>query len=168
MQQDRIKPFLFYTGFFLCLLVWGFVLLRWLIPATLPFWLGLLIAFLLRPLTLKISGKLHLRRRKAAVFATILFYSVLGVALWLLLSLVWGQLCALTANVPELYKTFRHWHTFSNGFPIFYPDLCRTSPEPFSCGCRALLKPPQDFPPTFLPGCWRSVLRWRQNSPCGF
>lgn len=63
---------------------------------------------------------------------------------------------------------FRHWHTFSSGFPIFCPDLCRTSPEPFSCGCKALLKPPQDFPPAFLPGCWRSVLRWRQSSPCGF
>lgn len=132
MQQDRIKPFLFYTGFFLCLLVWGFVLLRWLIPATLPFWLGLLIAFLLRPLTLKISGKLHLRRRKAAVFATILFYSVLGIALWLLLSLVWGQLCALTANVPELYKTlflptlahFFEW--LSDLLSRFVPDLAGT------------------------------------------
>ena len=132
MQQDRIKPFLFYTGFFLCLLVWGFILLRWLIPATLPFWLGLLIAFLLRPLTLKISGKLHLRRRKAAVFATILFYSVLGIALWLLLSLVWGQLCALTANVPELYKTlflptlahFFEW--LSDLLSRFVPDLAGT------------------------------------------
>ena len=67
MQQDRIKPFLFYTGFFLCLLIWGFVLLHWLIPATLPFWLGLLIAFLLRPLTLKISGKLHLTPKSCRI-----------------------------------------------------------------------------------------------------
>ncbi|MFR8309517.1 MAG: hypothetical protein ACLVD4_03975 [Negativibacillus sp.] len=50
------------------LLFLGWLVLRFFLPATLPFWLGLAIAALLRPVSLLFSQKLHLRRRRAAAF----------------------------------------------------------------------------------------------------
>lgn len=83
----------------------AFFALRVLLPATLPFWLGLLIAAVLRPVTLLFSRLLRLKRRRAAVFVTALFYTLLGLLLWLLLTLLWGQFCSIAARLPQLYKT---------------------------------------------------------------
>ena len=52
MQQQRIRSFILYTLAAVCVAGWGFFALRVLLPATLPFWLGLLIAAVLRPVTL--------------------------------------------------------------------------------------------------------------------
>ena len=68
-------------------------------------WLGLLIAAVLRPVTLLFSRLLRLKRRRAAVFVTALFYTLLGLLLWLLLTLLWGQFCSIAARLPQLYKT---------------------------------------------------------------
>ena len=65
------------------LLFLGWLVLRFFLPATLPFWLGLTIAALLRPVSLLFSQKLHLRRRRAAAFVMTLFYLLLGLLLWL-------------------------------------------------------------------------------------
>lgn len=62
------------------LLFLGWLVLRFFLPATLPFWLGLAIAALLRPVSLLFSQKLHLRRRRAAAFVMTLFYLLLGSA----------------------------------------------------------------------------------------
>ena len=48
MQQQRIRSFILYTLAAVCVAGWGFFALRVLLPATLPFWLGLLIAAVLR------------------------------------------------------------------------------------------------------------------------
>ena len=44
MQQQRIRSFILYTLAAVCAAGWSFFALRVLLPATLPFWLGLLIA----------------------------------------------------------------------------------------------------------------------------
>lgn len=105
MQQQRIRSFILYTLAAVCAAGWGFFALRVLLPATLPFWLGLLIAAVLRPVTLLFSRLLRLKRRRAAVFVTALFYTLLGLLLWLLLTLLWGQFCSIAARLPQLYKT---------------------------------------------------------------
>ena len=68
MQQQRIRSFILYTLAAVCVAGWGFFALRVLLPATLPFWLGLLIAAVLRPVTLLFSRLLRLKRRRAPVF----------------------------------------------------------------------------------------------------
>ena len=84
------------------LLFLGWLVLRFFLPATLPFWLGLTIAALLRPVSLLFSQKLHLRRRRAAAFVMTLFYLLLGLLLWLALLLLWSWLSSLTAHTPQL------------------------------------------------------------------
>ena len=114
------------------LLFLGWLVLRFFLPATLPFWLGLAIAALLRPVSLLFSQKLHLRRRRAAAFVMTLFYLLLGLLLWLALLLLWSWLSSLTARAPQLYRTvflpatadFFEW--LSRFLSHFSPDLAQT------------------------------------------
>lgn len=114
------------------LLFLGWLVLRFFLPATLPFWLGLAIAALLRPVSLFFSQKLHLRRRRAAAFVMTLFYLLLGLLLWLALLLLWSWLSSLTAHAPQLYRTvflpaiadFFEW--LSRFLSRFSPDLAQT------------------------------------------
>lgn len=114
------------------LLFLGWLVLRFFLPATLPFWLGLAIAALLRPVSLLFSQKLHLRRRRAAAFVMTLFYLLLGLLVWLALLLLWSWLSYLTARAPQLYRTvflpatadFFEW--LSRFLSHFSPDLAQT------------------------------------------
>lgn len=114
------------------LLFLGWLVLRFFLPATLPFWLGLAIAALLRPVSLLFSQKLHLRRRRAAAFVMTLFYLLLGLLVWLALLLLWSWLSSLTARAPQLYRTiflpaiadFFEW--LSRFLSRFSPDLAQT------------------------------------------
>lgn len=102
----EMRSFIRKTFFLFCIAAWGFLFFRFFLPATLPLWLGFCIAFLLRPATLWLSQKLHLRRRRAALFVTVFFYAAIGGLIWLIVSLLWGHLCALAAEFPNLYKQF--------------------------------------------------------------
>ena len=114
------------------LLFLGWLALRFFLPATLPFWLGLAIAALLRTVSLLFSQKLHLRRRRAAAFVMTLFYLLLGLLVWLALLLLWSWLSYLTARAPQLYRTvflpatadFFEW--LSRFLSHFSPDLAQT------------------------------------------
>ena len=132
VQQAKMIRFILWTVFGLCAFGWAFAGLHFILPATLPFWLGLLIAAALRPLTLFFSQKMRIRRRSAAVFATVLFYTLLVVLLWAVGLVIWGQLCSLTASLPDLYKTAflpalaRFFEWLSRFLSRFVPDLADT------------------------------------------
>lgn len=125
----KLIPIALATG---SLLFLGWLVLHFFLPATLPFWIGLAIAALLRPVSLLFSQKLHLRRRRAAAFVMSLFYLLLGLLLWLALLLVWSWLSSLTARAPELYRSvflpaiadFFEW--LSRFLSRFSPDLVQT------------------------------------------
>ena len=106
------------------LLFLGWLALRFFLPATLPFWLGLAIAALLRPVSLLFSQKLHLRRRRAAAFVMTLFYLLLGLLVWLALLLLWSWLSSLTVRAPQLYRTI-----FLMAQPFFVPLFSRPCPD---------------------------------------
>ena len=166
MQQQRIRSFILYTLAAVCAAGWGFFALRVLLPATLPFWLGLLIAAVLRPVTLLFSRLLRLKRRRAAVFVTALFYTLLGLLLWLLLTLLWGQFCSIAARLPQLYKT-----VFLPALADFFEWLSAlrpTFPARCSCGCRALLPLPPSSPPPLPRRCWLPAPTSPARFRCGF
>ena len=131
-SPGQMCSFIRKTLFFLCAAAWIFLFFRFIFPATLPLWLGLCVAFLLRPAILWLSQKLHLRRRRAALFVTVFFYAGIGCLIWLAVSLLWGQLCALAAEFPNLYKQiflpaladFFEW--LSAFLSRFVPNLSRT------------------------------------------
>ncbi len=132
MSSESKKNFILNSIFFMSVIIWCFVFFKWIFPATLPFWLGLCIAFILRPIILWLSKSLHLHRRRTAVFVTVLFYFLIGILLWLFLCLVWGQLCSFAGQFPQIYKTiflpalanFFEW--LSKFLSRFVPDLAQT------------------------------------------
>ena len=170
MQQQRIRSFILYTLAAVCVAGWGFFALRVLLPATLPFWLGLLIAAVLRPVTLLFSRLLRLKRRRAAVFVTALFFTLLGLLLWLLLTLLWGQFCSIAARLPQLYKTvfLPRWPISLSGYRRCWPALRPTFPARCSCGCRALLPLPPSSPPPLPRRCWLPAPTSPARFRCGF
>ena len=105
------------------LLFLGWLVLRFFLPATLPFWLGLAIAALLRPVSLLFSQKLHLCRRRAAAFVMTLFYLLLGLLVWLALLLLWSWLSSLTARAPQLYRTIFLPPTYKKNRDYLFPSL---------------------------------------------
>ena len=123
-----MKSFVLYTAVLLCAGAWALFLLRFILPATLPFWLGLVIAFVLRPAILFFSRHMRLRRRRAAAFVTLVFYCLLCLLAWLLLTFLWGQLCRLAASFPSIYK-LRFIPALANFFEWLSGFLSRFTPD---------------------------------------
>ncbi|MEM1483669.1 sporulation integral membrane protein YtvI [Oscillospiraceae bacterium PP1C4] len=77
--------------------------LRYIVPWTLPFLLGVSIAALIRPATLTFAKKMHVSERIAAGFMLLLFYlAALGLIL-LFLTIVLAQLYELLLQLPVIY-----------------------------------------------------------------
>lgn len=98
-QQQLIRTSLFWLSAF----GWGFVLVNILLPATLPFWMGLAVAFLLKPITLWLSRRLRFRRKSAAFAVMLLFYLLLGFLLWLVTAVLLRQSSDLVRSIPQIY-----------------------------------------------------------------
>ncbi len=103
MDPSRQQQFIRSSLFWLLILAWSFAAVKIFLPATLPFWLGLAIAFLLKPITLWLSRHLRFRRTSAAFAVMLLFYLLLGILLWLLLSVIYRQSGEFIRNTPQLY-----------------------------------------------------------------
>lgn len=81
-----------------------FVVLRLVAPCTLPFLMGLAIAFLLKPITAFITRHTSLRRKAVSIAVIALFYVLVTSLLATLAALVFTQLGKLLGSLPELYS----------------------------------------------------------------
>ena len=61
------------------LLFWAYLGVKIIFPLTLPFWLGLVVALLLKPVTVWLSVTLRFRRKSTAFSVILLFYILIGV-----------------------------------------------------------------------------------------
>ena len=103
MNDQYKQHFIIQTMFLAAIALWGLLFFQFIVPATLPFWLGLAIAFLLRPVTLFLAKHLRLRRKSVAFTIILVFYLALGALLWGLASLLWQQLQSLVTALPVMY-----------------------------------------------------------------
>lgn len=102
MTDPQKQRFLLHTLTLAALVAWGIFLVRVVLPCTLPFWAGLVIAFLLKPVTATLTRLLGLRRRGAALFAVTLFYLGLAVLLWVAVVAAGSGLYHLALALPKL------------------------------------------------------------------
>ena len=104
MEEERARKerFLLNSGVCLALGAWAYVAFKFLLPATLPFWIGLGIAFVLKPLTVWLMEKQRFRRKSAAFSVLLAFYLCLGLGLWALGLLLIGQLDRGLQLLPQL------------------------------------------------------------------
>ena len=91
------------TLFCLCLLGWVVFLFRVVFPATLPFWLGLGVAFVLKPAALFLSRCLGIRRRKVAFVLLMVFYLLAGLLLWACGAALIAALADFFQYLPALF-----------------------------------------------------------------
>lgn len=103
MDDQHKQHFILQTLFFLTVILWGVLFFRFLLPATLPFWLGLVIAFFLRPVTVFLAKTLRLKRKSVAFTILLVFYLSLGALIWGLGSLIFQQLQVLVSSLPMMY-----------------------------------------------------------------
>lgn len=103
MQADErfrvVVDILYYTALGAAL----YFAVRYLLCWTLPFFLGAGVAALLRPATLTLAKKTHMKESCAAVFVLLLFYLVAAGMLVLFLTILLAQLYELLLRLPELY-----------------------------------------------------------------
>lgn len=104
MDSCRKQHFIQNSVFLLIILLWIYVGIKILVPITLPFWLGLAVALLLKPITLWLARRLRFRRKSAAFSVMLLFYLLLGLFLWAAGAALFGQISHFIESIPSLYS----------------------------------------------------------------
>lgn len=80
-----------------------FIALRVIVPVTLPFLIGLFIAFILKPITRFITEKTPFRRKAVSYAVIALFYLAITSILFTLSVAAFSQIGRLLAKLPDLY-----------------------------------------------------------------
>lgn len=104
METEKRRKFLINFAYFAVMLLLGFCVLRYLIPMTMPFVIGFLIAYCLRGPINAVSRKLHLSQNVSAILLLLMFYATVGslVALLGLKAISW--VAAWVGNIPMMYE----------------------------------------------------------------
>jgi len=106
VEHHRQQKFILSSLCLLLGLLWIGIGLKFLVPATLPFWLGLAVAYCLKPITLWLTKHLKLKRNSAAFSVLLLFYLLLGLLLWGMMSLLFQQSAIVMEQLPDLYTEY--------------------------------------------------------------
>ncbi len=103
MNLEKQKKFLIKFAYLTVILGLGYVAIKYLVPALLPFVIGMIIAVIFKGPIGKISNRFKINRSLVSVFVLIIFYAVFAVVLLLLGS----QLLSLgedgIAKIPGFY-----------------------------------------------------------------
>ena len=105
MDPIRQQQFIRSSFVWILILIWTFVFIKLILPATIPFWLGAGVAFCLKPISLWLSRHLSFRKNSAAFTVMLLFYLILGLLFWLLATTLLQQGSELLRNIPQLYDS---------------------------------------------------------------
>lgn len=104
LSEQQKQRFILNSLCFLTAFAWLTFLSKIAIPYTVPFIAGLVIAFLLKPVTLFLSKSLRIRRRGASLFVIGLFYSIVVCVIWFVVLFLSEQVRQLIVNFPERYS----------------------------------------------------------------
>lgn len=104
METEKRRKFLINFAYFAVMLLLGFCVLRYMIPMTMPFVIGFLIAYCLRGPINVVSRKLHLSQNVTAILLLLMFYATVGSLLALLSLKAISWVAALVGNIPMMYE----------------------------------------------------------------
>ncbi len=106
MNESRKQQFIQNTLFCICIALWILLISKVLIPATIPFWLGLAVAFALKPAALFFARILHVKRKGVAFSLLLLFYLMIGLLLWGLAVSLMTQASVFFEMLPEIFSDY--------------------------------------------------------------
>lgn len=104
MESFHKQNFIQNSLIILLILLWSLIGIKLLLPLTLPFWLGLSVALLLKPITLWLSQRLRFRRKSAAFSVMLLFYLLIGILLWTAGAALFHQVSNFIETAPSIYS----------------------------------------------------------------
>ena len=104
MNTETKRKFLIDFLYILAIAAIVFFLLRHVIPLFTPFIMGFLIALLLRPLVDRLSRLLKLKQSLAATIILIVFYTVIGIIVSVVVIRLSVSLTQIFANLPKMFQ----------------------------------------------------------------
>lgn len=121
MEKNSKKNFIITSIFYLFIIFWSFLLIKYFVPATLPFWIGLFIANILKPAVIWLSSVFNFKRKSAAFSIILLFYIIIFLFLCGILTIFFNKIDLFIKDIPFFYSVniqpFFHKITLNiNGF----------------------------------------------------
>ena len=102
--MERKRIFIINTVFWLMILVLAFLLLRYALPALMPFLLGFLIAALINPPVRTLSKRFELKRRPVGILILLIFYATIGMLATVVVVRLVVAVGELSKELPSFYK----------------------------------------------------------------
>ena len=106
MKIEKRLRFIINVAYFAILAAAAFLLLRYGLPALMPFVLAFLLAYCLKRPIRFLAGKLRLGRRAAALLTVLLFYGTIGLFLAFLSVRAISAASQFIVNLPGLYAEY--------------------------------------------------------------
>ena len=103
MTQDEKKKFIINILYIITLFAVVYFIFKYAIHWVMPFIIGFLIAFLLKPTTEFITKVTHIKRKGVSIFVIGGFYFIIVTILWFLSAFLWNEISALIKVMPSLY-----------------------------------------------------------------
>lgn len=103
MTYDKKKKFIMDIGFIITVYAVAYFLFKYVLKWLMPFVLGFLIAFTLKPITESITKITGIKRKGVSIVVVGMFYFLIVVIIWFLVSFLWNQTTELVKVMPALY-----------------------------------------------------------------
>lgn len=105
MTYDEKKKFITNIIYIITLFAIVYFIFKYAIHWVMPFIVGFLIAFLLKPLTDFITRVTHIKRKGVSIFVIGVFYFVVVTIIWFLTAFLWNEMTGLIKIMPNIYFT---------------------------------------------------------------
>lgn len=103
MTYDEKKKFIINIAFIITVYAVAYFLFKYVLKWLMPFVLGFLIAFALKPTTESITKITGIKRKGVSIVVVGMFYFLIAVIIWFLVSFLWNQTTELVKIMPGLY-----------------------------------------------------------------
>ena len=103
MTYDEKKKFIVNIFFIITVFAVVYFIFKYAITWVMPFIIGFLIAFALKPTTEFITKFTGIKRKGVSIIVVGMFYFVIVVIVWFLISFLWNQTAELIKEMPNLY-----------------------------------------------------------------
>lgn len=103
MTIDEKKKFIINVLFIVTVYAVLFFVFKYAIKWFMPFIIGFLIAFVLKPITVAITRITGISKKGVPIIVVGMFYSLIAIIIWFLGSFLWNQTTELLKVLPSLY-----------------------------------------------------------------
>ena len=103
MTYNDKKKFIVDIVFIITVFAVAYFIFKYVINWIMPFVIGFLIAFALKPITESITRFTGIKRKGVSIMVISLFYFLIAIIIWFLISFLWHQTSELVKILPGLY-----------------------------------------------------------------